>query len=503
MRALLVNPEYPPTYWSYRYSLPFVGRRSALPPLGLLTVAALLPRHWRPALVDLNVEPLDDRRLRAHDVVLLTGMHCQRHSLHALLRRCRRLGIPTVVGGPYATTEPDLLGDADHLVLGEAEETLAEFCAAFEAGHAPRVTRNTTLPDVTRSPVPRYDLLRPGTYYNMSLQFSRGCPFACEFCDIIVVFGRRPRTKTHAQVEAELEAIAATDFRGSVFFVDDNFIGNRKAVRALLPALRDWQTRYGWPFGFYTEASLNLAEDPALMTAMTEAGFWSVFIGIESPSAASLEETRKTQNRGDMVARVHAVLRHGLDVWGGFIIGFDSDGPDIFDRQLEFIERAAIPEAMVGLLHAIPGTPLAERLAHAGRLRSVESTDQFGRTNFETVLPGPVLVDGYRRTLATLYEPGRYLARVLATMRLRPARRSRANGLRGADLLAGAQAIARQGLLGSYRGAYWRFLRAVWRFDRARLAEAIARAAAGHHFIEYTRRDAIPRLAAVAGHEAG
>jgi radical SAM superfamily enzyme YgiQ (UPF0313 family) len=494
MKALLVNPEYPPTYWSYRHSLRFVGKRCALPPLGLLTVAALLPRHWRPALVDLNVEPLDDRRLRACDVVMLTGMHCQRRSLHALLDRCRRLGVPTVVGGPYATTEPHLLEQADHLVLGEAEDTLGGFCADLEAGRAARVTRNVDLPDVTRSPVPRFDLLRRDVYYNMSLQYSRGCPFACEFCDIIVVFGRRPRTKTVAQVEAELEAIAATRFRGGVFFVDDNFIGNRRAVRALLPRVEAWQVRRGWPFAFYTEATLNLAEDPALMAAMTRAGFWSVFIGIESPSAASLEETRKTQNaRGDMVARVGAVLRQGLDVWGGFIIGFDSDGPDIFEQQLEFIERAAIPDAMVGLLQAIPGTPLSTRLAAAGRLRTIESTDQFGRTNFETMLPEPVLVRGYRHTLGTLYEPRRYFGRVLAMMRRRPP--GRGGRLRPADLLAGARAVVAQGVRGSYRGAYWRFLVDVWRWDRSRLPEAIRRAAAGHHFIEYTRREALPRLA--------
>jgi radical SAM superfamily enzyme YgiQ (UPF0313 family) len=495
MRVLLVNPEFPPTYWSYRYALRFVGKRCALPPLGLLTVGALLPPHWRPRLVDLNVEPLSERELRAADVVMLTGMHVQRRSLHALLARCRRAGVPTVVGGPYATTEGHLLQDADHLVLGEAEETLGRFCADFEAGRAPRITRNTTLPTLAASPVPRYDLLRRGVYHNMSLQYSRGCPFACEFCDIIVVFGRTPRTKAAEQVHAELDAVRATRFRGSVFFVDDNFIGNRRAVGALLPRLREWQERHGWPFAFYTEASLNLAEHPALMSAMVEAGFWSVFIGLESPAAASLRETRKTQNlKGDMARRVHAVLEHGLDVWGGFIIGFDSDGPDIFDQQIALVERAAIPDAMVGLLQAIPGTPLHARLAAAGRLRTVESTDQFGRTNFDTVLPEPVLLRGYRRTLATLYEPERYLGRVRALMGHRPPLARRGGWLGPRELVAGARAIAAQGLLGSYRRAYWRFLREIWRSDRSRTAEAILRAAAGHHFIEYTRRDALPCL---------
>src|SRR5437667_761755 len=495
MRALLVNPEFPPTYWSYRYALGFVGKRCALPPLGLITVAALLPVHWRPRLVDLNVESRADGELRAADVVMLTAMHVQRRSLHELLRRCRRLGVPTVVGGPYATTEPHLLADADYLVLGEAEETLGRFCADLEAGRAERVTRNTERPDVVRSPVPRYDLLRGGAYHNMSLQYSRGCPFTCEFCDIIVVFGRKPRTKTAEQVHAELDAIRATGFRGSVFFVDDNFIGNKKAVRELLPAVRAWQERHGWPFDLYTEASLNLAEDTALMRAMTEAGFWSVFVGIESPSADSLRETRKTQNlRGDIAGRVHAVLRQGLDLWAGFIIGLDGAGPDLLHRQIELIEHAAIPDALVGLLHAIPGTPLEARLRAAGRLRPVESTDQFGRTNFRTVLPEPVLVDGYRRLLETIYEPRRYLRRVLRMMHHRPPLAPRRGRLRTRALVAAARAIVTQGILASYRKEYWAFLRDVWRWNRARLAEAIMRAAAGHHFIEYTRRDAIPRL---------
>ena len=495
MRALLVNPEFLPTYWSYRYVLPFVGKRAVHPPLGLLTVAALLPPHWRPRLVDMNVEPLHDRTLRAADVVLLTGMHAQRRSLHDVLRRCRRLGVPTVVGGPYATTEPDLLADADHLVLGEAEDTLASFCADFEAGRAPRTTRNAEWPDVVRTPIPRYDLLRPGAYYNMSLQYSRGCPFSCEFCDIIVVYGRRPRTKTASQVEAELDAIHATGFRGGVFFVDDNFIGNKKAVRALLPCLRAWQERRGWPFDFYTEASLNLADDGPLMSAMRDAGFWSVFLGIESPEAAALEETRKGQNlRGDMIARVHRVLAHGLDVWGGFIVGFDSDGPEIFERQREFIERAGIADAMVGLLHAIPGTPLAARLGAAGRLRETESVDQFGRPNFTPTLPEPVLVGGYRALLETLYEPGRYFERVSALMRRRPPLAVRRGTLGPRTIARAVRAVATQGVLAAYRREYWRFLGRVWRWDRRRIAEALLRAAAGHHFIEYTRRDAVPRL---------
>ena len=501
MKALLVQPEFPPTYWSYSYALRFVGKKCVHPPLGLITVAALLPSHWRPELVDLNIEPLSDRRLLEADVVMLTGMHVQRKSLHEVLDRCRRLGVPTVVGGPYATSEPHLLEDAGHLVLGEGEDTIAGFCEAFETGRAPRITQNAERPDITQTPVPRYDLLRKNAYYNMSLQYSRGCPFSCEFCDIIVVFGRVPRTKTAEQVDAELDAIHATGFRGSVFFVDDNFIGNKKAVRPILPRIQQWQERHRWPFEFYTEASLNIAEDSALMTAMQRAGFWSVFIGIESPSAESLVETKKNQNiKGDIdiVDRVHEVQRHGLDVWGGFIVGFDHDTTDIFDQQIAFIERAAIPEAMVGILHAIPGTPLTERLRLAGRLRPMDSSDQFGRTNVETILPEPVLLRGYRKILQTIYEPGRYLDRVRAMMRHRPGMIARHGWIEPAKLLAGARAIAAQGVFGSYRRDYWRFLAQVWRSNPSRMAEAVMRAAAGHHFIEYTRQVVVPRLGSLA-----
>lgn len=501
MRALLVQPEFPPTYWSYSYALKFVGRKCALPPLGLITVAGLLPSHWRPKLIDLNIERLSDREIRKSDVVMLTGMHVQRRSIHEVLARCRKIGIPTIVGGPYATSEPHLIPEANHLVVGEGEDTIGPFCRDFEAGTAERIISVGERPDVTTSPVPRYDLLKKGAYHNMSLQYSRGCPFSCEFCDIIVVFGRKPRTKSAVQVRTELDAIKATGFTGSVFFVDDNFIGNKKAVRALMPDLRTWQESNGWPFDFYTEASLNLAEDSALMHAMTDAGFWSVFIGIESPSAASLEETHKDQNLThglDIAERVAAVQRHGLDVWGGFIVGFDSDTPEIFDEQIAFIERAAIPEAMVGLLHALPGTPLAERLKNDGRIKPHDFLDQFGATNIRTLIPESQLLSGYGRILKTIYDPATYLNRVRAMMNRRPKLIVRSGWVQPRNVMAAVRAVVAQGIIAKYRSEYWRFLGGVWRWNRSRLAEAIMRAAAGHHFIEYTRLNVIPRLSAMS-----
>ena len=496
MKALLVSPRFVPTYWSYESSLRLAGKSCLLPPLGLITVAALMPRHWRPQLVDLNVESLSDRQILRSDVVMLTGMHVQRDSLHEVLRRCRKLGVPTVVGGPYATGEPHRLeDDADHLVLGEADETFLPFCEAFEAGRAPKRIARPDPPSLRKTPPARYDLLRRNAYYHMSLQFSRGCPFLCEFCDIPALLGRDPRTKDPEQIVGELDAIQASGFRGMVFFVEDNFIGKKKSVRELLPHVERWQRENHWPFEFYTEASLNLAEDSPLMQSMTAAGFRMVFVGIESPSAESLKETKKHQNiAGDMLSRVHGILRHGLEVLGGFIVGFDSDGPDIFDRQLAFIQKAAIPTAMLGVLQALPGAPLEARMRAEGRLREMpRPQDQFGRANFDTTLPAPVLLAGFRRTLEALYEPSAYFARVKEMMRLRPELpRIRRSG--PMHLFWAARAIVAQGVLAPYRRAYWRFLRDIWRWDRTRILDGLRHAAPGHHFLLFTRGVVAARL---------
>jgi radical SAM superfamily enzyme YgiQ (UPF0313 family) len=501
MKVTLVCPRFVPNYWSYESSLRLAGKRWLLPPLGLITVASLLPPHWRPRLKDLNIESITDREILDSDVVMLTGMHVQQESLHEMLRRCRGLGVPTVVGGPYATGEPHKVeGHADYLVLGEAEETLAGFCAAFEAGRAPRITPRSEAPALKNSPPPRYDLLRPGFYYHMSLQFSRGCPFTCEFCDIPGLLGRNPRTKEPEQIERELDAILATGFRGMVFFVEDNFIGKKKSVRDLLPHVEKWQRDHDWPFEFYTEASLNLAEDPALMEAMTAAGFRMVFVGLESVSPESIKETKKNQNLpGDMLTRVHSILAKGLEVLGGFIVGFDSDGPDIFDRQVEFIQKAGIPTAMLGVLQALPNTPLETRMRAEGRLQDLpRPQDQFGRANFRTVLPAQVLLAGYRRALEALYEPKAYFARVREMMRLR----RRLPQIRRTEpmvLLWALRAILTQGLLAPYRRDYWRYLRDVWRWDKTRIVDALRHAAPGHHFLLFTKKVVGPRLDAALG----
>jgi radical SAM superfamily enzyme YgiQ (UPF0313 family) len=507
MRVLLVNPEFPDSYWSGRYALHFARRRCLLPPLGLLTVAALLPRDWECRLVDLNVEPLQDDDLLRADVVMVTGMLVQRESAHAVLSRCRRMGRRTVVGGPAVTSLPHEFGEADHVVLGEGEEVVPVLAADLAAGRARPVYREEAKPDLTTVPVPRYDLLRPRAYHQMSLQYSRGCPFTCEFCDIIVMYGRRPRTKTAAQVIAELEAIRTTGFAGDVFFVDDNFIGNKKAVREVLPHIAAWRRSRRPPIEFYTEASINLADDPGLVDLMTAAGFTAVFTGIETPSEAGLRETRKNQNVGrDLAGQVHGLMERGLDVWAGFILGFDSDGPDCFDAMIGFIEKAAIPYAMVGMLSALPNTPLYRRLEKERRLRPDVPGDQFGLTNVITRLPAGEMLAGYRRVLETLYHPEAFFRRCRENLaRWKPV----AGAVRpviARDLASAWRAVRGQGIRGGYRGAYWRFLRWVLRNHPEKIGRALAQAAAGHHYITYTRRTVIPALvekAALCVHPEG
>ena len=495
MRVLLVNPDFPDSYWSGKYALSFARRRSLLPPLGLITVAALLPKDWTCRLVDLNVESLRDEDLAWAEVVFLTGMLVQRPSLHEVLARCRRMGVRTVVGGPYATALPQELQKADHVVVGEAEDLVHELAADLAAGRARPVYREKGKPDLTAAPLPRFDLLKTDLYHQMSLQYSRGCPFNCEFCDIIVMYGRKPRTKTSAQVIAELEAIRATGFSGDVFFVDDNFIGNKRAVKAVLPEIGAWRRRVRPPLEFYTEASMNIADDAELVDLMTWAGFTAVFIGIETPSEESLRETRKMQNlRRNLVEQVHFLLDRGLEVWAGFILGFDHDGPESFEGMVQFVQRAAIPYAMVGMLSALPHTPLYHRLEREGRLRPELPGDQFGLTNVVTKMPVRQMLEGYRRVLETLYHPEVFFQRCRENLaRWNPVPGS-TRPISPRDLACAWRAVLGQGVTGSYQRAYWRFLHWVLRHHPAKLGRAIAQAAAGHHYITYTRDVVVPAL---------
>ncbi|HEV8581606.1 MAG TPA: B12-binding domain-containing radical SAM protein [Thermoanaerobaculia bacterium] len=492
--ALLVYPRFPPSYWGFQYALELMGRRSAMPPLGLLTVAAMFPDRYRLRLVDLNVAELTDEDLDWADLVLTSTMVVQRRSLQEVIARCNRRGKPIGVGGPHPTSFFSEIPDADFYLLDEVEETFPRFLADWEAGRAERVYRPAAKPAITKTPVPRFDLLDLGAYSSMALQFSRGCPFDCEFCDITKLFGRLPRTKSNEQVLAELDRLYEIGWRGPVFLVDDNFIGNKREALRLLPDIAAWQRARRFPFGLFTEASVNLAKLEPLMDAMVEAGFNMVFLGIESPNPEALKRTKKTQNTDKeddhyLLHAVRTIQRKGLEVSGGFILGLDGDGPEVFDAQIEFIQEAGIPRAMVGLLTALRGTDLYSRLEAEGRLLS-ESTGNNVEIalNFKPQLEPRVLIDGYRRVLAALYDPGlrSYFARCWTMIsNLGPGVRGRRARFEPDKLLALLRSLRRQ--LFSRQGPAYAGLLARTLLRRPRqLPQAITLAIMGLHFQKFT-----------------
>ncbi|HEX4951493.1 MAG TPA: radical SAM protein, partial [Blastocatellia bacterium] len=374
MKVLLVYPEFPDTYWSFRHALSFEGKKSAFPPLGLLTIAAMLPQSWERRLVDMNVGPLKAYDLEWADLVFASAMIVQKDSLHQVVRLCQAHHKPIAVGGPYITTSSADLPEADYIFVGEAETTLPEFLRDLERGITKRIYQADERPALALTPVPEFHLADLRQYSAMSIQYSRGCPFQCEFCDIIEIYGRKPRTKTNEQMLAELDALRAAGWRGMVLIVDDNFIGNKPNVKRLLPVLADWSEANQHPFSFITEASVNLADDEELLAGMQRARFRRVFLGIETPVADSLKEAQKYQNtRHSLLESVRRIQRYGMEVMAGFIVGFDHDPEDIFERQIRFIRESAIPLAMVGLLTALPDTQLWRRLQREGRLLAESS----------------------------------------------------------------------------------------------------------------------------------
>jgi radical SAM superfamily enzyme YgiQ (UPF0313 family) len=494
MRALLVHARFPRTYWGMQHGLAAIGKRASLPPLGLLTLAALLPPSWELRLVDLNIEPLTDGQLRWADAVLVGGMLIQEPSMHEVVARARAAGRLSVVGGPAPSTAPERFRDADVIFGGEAEGRAAELIARIEgraAGLLP--LRKDARPDVRSSPVPRFDLLDLRAYASMAIQYSRGCPFQCEFCDIIEIYGRVPRMKAAPQLLAELDALYRLGWRGSLFFVDDNFIGNVREVRKLLPELRRWQDAHGRPFQLYTEASVNLAADERLVADMVAAGFTAVFLGIETASAAALAEVRKTQNlRLDLNAAVRRLTRAGLEVMAGFIVGFDSDDASAFDAQRAFLRDAPIPLAMVGMLTALPGTALWRRLRADGRLREHSDGEIFGRSNFATVMDEETLLAGYAALLAELYSPASYLRRCAAHLALAPLP-ARVRRRRGAVAIF-LRAIWRLGVRSPRRALFWALLATAARRSPRHVTWAVEKAVQGEHFLRYTTEDVLPRL---------
>jgi len=483
MNVLLIYPKFPDTFWSFKYALSFIGKKAAFPPLGLLTVASLLPAKWSARLVDVNLECLSEKDLSWADMAFIGGMAVQRESAKQIIARCKQIGLKVIAGGPLFTAEPDEFGEVDHLVLDEAERTLPSFLEDLKNGLPKKIYRASGFCNLHHTPIPSWHLIRMKKYASMSIQFSRGCPFNCEFCNVTILFGHRARMKTPRQIVAELDCMYDAGWRGNIFFVDDNFIGNKQYLKTqLLPALIEWRKgKKGCVF--FTEASINLADDTELMDMMVTAGFDSVFIGIESPDETSLTECRKTQNQNrDLLQNVKTIHRAGLQVMGGFIVGFDSDSPSIFQRQIDFIQKSGIVTAMVGMLQAPPGTRLFDRLKMENRVVRTFSGDNVdGSTNIIPKMGMDRLLDGYRSIMKQIYSPHKFYERVRIFMM----------ELRAPDItmpldfqrfLAFFRSSLRLGVLGRERLQYWRLL--IWALIRKPrlLPLAVTLAIYGHHF---------------------
>ena len=419
MRVLLLHPLFPKSFWSFDKALELIGRKVMLPPLGMITVAAILPQTWEFRLIDRNVCLENETDWDWADLVIISGMIVQKPDLLFLIRESKRRGKLVAAGGPYLTSVPEAakIAGVDFLILDEGEITLPLFVEAIERGETSGIFRaNGEKPSVTETPIPRYDLLELNAYSDMSVQFSRGCPFQCEFCDIIVLYGRKPRTKTPAQLLAELQYLYDLGWRRSIFMVDDNFIGNKRNVKLLLGELGSWMAERGYPFSFTTEASVDLAQDQELLDLMIAANFNAVFLGIETPDTDSLALTQKFQNtRNSLVEAVKTINRSGLRVMAGFIIGFDGEKVGAGDRIIDFVETVAIPQAMFSMLQALPTTALWYRLEKEGRLLEGDeeaNIHQATLINFIPTRPIAEIAHEYVKCFWELYEPERYLGRV-------------------------------------------------------------------------------------------
>jgi radical SAM superfamily enzyme YgiQ (UPF0313 family) len=485
LNILMVYPQFPDTFWSFKHALKFVSKKASFPPLGLLTVAAMLPDNWEKKLVDINVTALTDNDLKWADYVFLSAMAVQRESTEYVIKRCRQMGVTIVAGGPLFTAEPDDFTEIEHLVLDEAEITLPRFLDDLQNGSAKHMYRSQERPDIEFAPIPAWELIDRKKYSGINIQYSRGCPFDCEFCDIVVLNGHIPRTKSKEQFINELEALYSIGWRSGVFIVDDNFIGNKRKLKAeILPAVVEWMKAKKYPFTFLTEASINVADDDELIDLMIQAGFDTLFIGIESPSEDSLAECGKMQNRNrDLLQSVKKLQNCGLQIHGGFIVGFDSDITSIFDNMINFIQRSGIATAMVGLLNAPTGTKLYERLQKEDRLTKKFSGNNTSISmNFTPKMDYDTLVTGYKRIVDTIYSPKEYYNRVLTFLReYKPACKGKAN-IDRSQIKAFFQSIWVLGI--KQRGSiyYWKLL--GWTLCRRPrfFALSVTLAVCGYHF---------------------
>ncbi len=506
MKVLLVYPQYPDTFWSFKHALKFIFKKATFPPLGVLTVAAMLPEEWEKKLVDMNTTTLTDKDIKWADYVFVSAMVAQRNSAEEVIDRCKKLGTKTVAGGPLFTPGYEEFGfdNIDHLISKEAENILPLFVEDLEKGCAKHIYTSEEWPDIKKTPVPLWSLINRKKYQVMSIQYSRGCPFNCEFCDIVVINGHTPRTKDKTQIVAELDSLYDSGWRGSVFFVDDNFIGNKRKLKSeILPAIIEWMEEKNRPFSFLTEASINLADDEELMRLMHEAGFDMVFVGIESPNEESLVECNKSPNKNrDLLTSVKKLQNYGLQVQGGFIVGFDSDPLSIFKSQIDFIQKSGIVTAMVGVLMAPPGTGLYKRLKEENRLLpggSGDNTD--GSTNFIPKMGHEALVRGYKHVLNTIYAPKQYYERIKTFLREYQPGDKRKIKLSFLHIVAWIRSMWVLGVKERGRQYYWELF--VWTLLKKPKSFPLSMtlAAQGFHFRKVAEKIRVPPIKDMGGLE--
>lgn len=490
MKVLLVYPGFPRTFWSFKYALKFISKKATHPPLGLLTIADMLPKQWKKKLVDMNVGALKDTDLKDADLVFISAMSIQLASVKEVIDRCKKMKVRIVAGGPLFTGEYQDFPDVDYLVLNEAEITLPLFLEDLENGCAEHIYTTTEFADIEKTPVPLWNMIKMKKYASISLQYSRGCPYNCEFCEISSLFGHRVRTKTKEQVVTELESLYKQGWSGNVFFVDDNFIGNKKKLKTeVLPVMNEWAVTRKHPFKFGTEASINLSDDDELMRSMVSAGFNSVFVGIETPNEESLAECNKLQNKNrDLVASIKKIQKAGMEVTGGFIVGFDNDPPSIFERMTELIQQSGVITAMVGLLNAPRGTRLHQRLEKENRLvknMSGDNTDY--STNFIPKMNYDALIEGYKKIISGIYAPKPYHERVKRFLREnKPSQKAHFFSANGRLHLAHAGAFVKSlwwlGIRDNARVHYWKlFFWSLFRHPQL-FPAAITFTIYGYHF---------------------
>lgn len=484
MNILLVYPKYPDTFWSFKYALKFVSQKASFPPLGLLTVSSLLPDNWKKKLINLNVTKLKNKDILWADYVFISAMSTQSESVNLVISKCIELKRKVVAGGPLFTSRSNEYSQIDHLVLNEAEITLPLFLKDLKDGEPRKIYSTDNWADISQTPLPSWGLINKKNYTSMNIQYSRGCPYDCDFCDITVLYGRKPRTKTRFQLLKELDLLYHTGWRGPVFFVDDNFIGHKsKLKKEILPAITEWMQAKGKPFYLNTEATINLADDDELLQKMVDANFSAVFIGIESPNDESLMECNKNQNRNrNLIASVKKIQKAGLEVQGGFIVGFDNDPPMIFDKLIEFIQESSIVTAMVGLLNAPKGTKLEKKLAEEGRiLTEFTGNNTDFSINFIPTMGKETLLEGYKKILAEIYSPKQYYNRVIQFLKdFQP--NKRVGRIKTTDIAALIKSIIKLGIIGRERLYYWKlFLWSLFRKPQL-FSYAILFAIYGFHF---------------------